>query len=119
MQPEGYQPEDGVHLDAVFAALADPTRRALLARLAEGEANVTELAAPLHMSQPAVSKHLKVLESAGLVSVGREGSSRPRRLEAAPLAGASAWLERYREYWEANFGRLDGLLADLRRRRSN
>lgn len=117
MQPIGY--EDSASLDAVFAALSDPTRRALLARLSEGSASVKELAAPLHMSQPAVSKHLKVLEQAGLVSVGRDGTSRPRSLQAAPLADASAWLERYREYWEMSFERLDGVLDQLRKRRSN
>lgn len=108
-----------MRLDAVFAALADPTRRALLARLADGSATVSELASPLSMSQPAVSKHLKVLENAGLVSVGRDGTSRPRTLEAAPLAEASAWLERYREYWEESFARLDDLLLGLRRERFN
>lgn len=107
------------HLDAVFAALADPYRRTILARLAEGEANVTELAEPLAISQPAVSKHLKVLENAGLVSVGREGTSRPRRLEAAPLGEANAWLERYRERWEASFDRLDTLLEERMRERRN
>ncbi len=119
MQPSGYEDSGSAHLDAVFAALADPTRRAILERLAAGEATVTELAAPLDISQPAVSKHLKVLEVAGLVSVHRDGTSRPRRLEAAPLAEANAWLERYREFWEASFGRLDGLLAELRRQRSS
>ena len=117
MQLAGYG--DSSSLDAVFAALADPTRRALLARLSEGSASVKELAAPLRMSQPAVSKHLKVLEGAGLVSVGRDGTSRPRSLEAAPLADASAWLERYREYWETSFARLDGVLGQLKRKRSN
>lgn len=118
MQPTGSESVSTCRLDAVFAALSDPTRRAILARLAEGEANVTELSAPLHMSQPAVSKHLKVLEGAGLVTVGRDGTSRPRRLEAAPLAEASTWLERYREFWEARFVRLDGPSDDLGRRRS-
>src|SRR3989441_10204861 len=101
-------------LDATFAALADPTRRAILARLATGEATVTELAAPFKMSQPAISKHLKVLERAGLVSRGRAAQKRPRRLEAAPLAEANEWLERYREVWEANFQRLDAVLEGLR-----
>jgi len=100
-------------LDAVFFALSDPTRRAVLARLAEGEASVGELAAPFDLSQPAVSKHLKVLERAGLVSVGRDGQRRPRRLEPEPLADASAWIDRYRETWESNFRRLDALLEDL------
>ena len=100
-------------LDATFMALADPTRRAILARLATGEASVNELAQPFKLSQPAISKHLKVLERAGLVSVGQEGQSRPRRLEAEPLKAAEAWIERYREIWEANFKRLDALLAEL------
>jgi DNA-binding transcriptional ArsR family regulator len=102
------------HLDATFAALADPTRRAILARLATGEASVTELAAPFKMSQPAISKHLKVLERAGLISRGRDAQRRPRRLEAKPLAEATEWLERYREYWEGNYQRLDALLDELK-----
>jgi DNA-binding transcriptional ArsR family regulator len=97
-------------LDATFAALADPTRRAILARLAGGEASVMELAAPFAMSQPAVSRHLKVLEQAGLISRGRDAQRRPRRLVAQPLAEASAWLERYRQHWEANFQKLDAVL---------
>ena len=100
-------------LDATFMALADPTRRGILARLALGEASVNELAQPFKLSQPAISKHLKVLERAGLVSVGQDGQSRPRRLEAEPLKQAEAWIERYREIWEANFSRLDALLAEL------
>jgi len=100
-------------LDATFLALADPTRRAILARLASGEATVTELAEPFAMSQPAVSKHLKVLERAGLISVGQDAQRRPRRLEGKPLAEVSAWLEQYRVAWEASFERLDGLLAEL------
>ena len=87
-------------LDATFAALADPTRRAILARLASGEASVSELAEPFAMSQPAISKHLKVLERAGLISRSRDAQRRPRKLEARPLAEATEWLERYREYWE-------------------
>ena len=102
------------HLDATFAALADPTRRATLARLATGEASVIELAAPFRMSQPAISKHLKVLERAGLISRGRDAQRRPRRLEAKPLAEATKWLERYREYWEGNYQRLDSLLDELK-----
>ena len=102
-------------LDATFLALGDPTRRAILARLALGEASVAELAEPFEMSQPAVSKHLKVLERAGLVSVGQDAQRRPRRLEGTPLAEASAWLERYRAAWEANFTRLDTLLSELQR----
>src|ERR671928_908045 len=94
-------------LDATFAALADPTRRAILARLASGEASVNELAEPFSMSQPAISKHLKVLERAGLVSRGRDAQRRPCRLEAQPLAEANEWLERYRRIWEGNFQRLD------------
>jgi DNA-binding transcriptional ArsR family regulator len=100
-------------LDATFAALADPTRRAILARLASGEASVNELARPFAMSQPAVSKHLKVLERAGLISRGRDAQRRPCRIEAKPLAEASAYLERYRRIWEANFQRLDALLDEL------
>ena len=102
-------------LDATFLALADPTRRAILARLARGEASVTELAEPFAISQPAISKHLKVLERAGLITVGQDAQRRPRRLEGKPLAEASAWLERYRAIWEANFERLDGLLEELQR----
>ena len=102
-------------LDATFLALADPTRRAILARLALGEASVTELAEPFAISQPAISKHLKVLERAGLVSVGQDAQRRPRRIEGQPLAEANAWLQQYREVWEANFTRLDGLLDELQR----
>ena len=101
-------------LDATFAALADPTRRAILARLASGEAAVTELAAPFAMSQAAVSKHLKVLERAGLVSRGRQAQRRPRRLEAVPLAEVTEWLEGYRRFWEGSFQRLDALLDELK-----
>lgn len=102
-------------LDATFLALADPTRRAILARLATGEASVTELAEPFSISQPAISKHLKVLERAGLISVGQDAQRRPRRLEGTPLAEATAWLEQYRAAWEANFQRLDGLLEEMQR----
>lgn len=101
-------------LDATFAALADPTRRAILARLALGEASVLELAKPFAMSQPAVSKHLKVLERAGLISRGRDRQRRPSRLEAKPLAEANKWIERYRRIWEANFQRLDILLEEMK-----
>src|SRR6187551_3024414 len=101
-------------LDATFAALADPTRRAILAKLAAGEASVTDLAKPFKMSQPAISKHLKVLERAGLISGGREAQRRPRRIEAKPLAEADDWLENYRKLWEANFQRLDDLLDELK-----
>ena len=100
-------------LDATFLALADPTRRAILARLASGEASVTELAEPFAISQPAISKHLKVLERAGLISVGQDAQRRPRRLEGKPLVEATAWLERYRAAWEASFQRLDGLLEEM------
>ncbi len=102
------------HLDATFAALADPTRRAILARLASGEASVTELAAPFAMSQPAISKHLKVLERAGLISHGVDAQRRPRRLEAQPLAEATEWLEGYRQFWEGSFQRLDALLDEMK-----
>jgi DNA-binding transcriptional ArsR family regulator len=100
-------------LDATFAALADPTRRAILARLASGEASVNELAEPFEMSQPAISKHLKVLERAGLISRGLDAQRRPRKLEAKPLAEANEWLEQYRQFWEASFGRLDALLLEM------
>lgn len=111
MELEGY----GIHdrLDATFTALADPTRRAILARLALGEASVNELAAPFQMTQPAISKHLRVLERAGLISQGRDAQRRPRRLEAQPLAQATAWLERYREFWEERFQHLDALLVEM------
>ena len=99
-------------LDTVFAALADPTRRAILARLSKGQASVNELAAPFAMSQPAVSKHLKVLERAGLISRGVDRQRRPARLEAAPMAAAVTWLEAFRDFWEGSFDQLDALLAD-------
>ena len=101
-------------LDATFAALADPTRRAILARLASGAASVAELAEPFDMSQPAVSKHLKVLERAGLISRSREAQRRPRRLDPRPLAEATDWIERYRKIWEGNFKRLDAVLQELK-----
>ena len=104
-------------LDATFAALADPTRRAILARLATGEASVHELAEPFSMSQPAISKHLKVLEKAGLIRRGRDAQRRPARIEAKPLQEANMWIERYRELWEANYARLDSLLEDLKARK--
>jgi DNA-binding transcriptional ArsR family regulator len=100
-------------LDATFAALADPTRRAILARLSKGEASVMDLAEPFAMSQPAISKHLKVLERAGLISRGQDAQRRPRRLEARPLREATQWLENYRQFWELQFHRLDALLHDL------
>ena len=108
MKPSGYA------LDATFAALADPTRRAILARLADGDATVTELAAPFDMSQPAISKHLKVLERAGLITRSREAQRRPRKLEPRPLAEATEWIERYRKIWEANYRRLDAVLQELK-----
>jgi DNA-binding transcriptional ArsR family regulator len=106
-------------LDATFAALADPTRRAILARLASGEASVTQLAEPFAMSQPAISKHLKVLERAGLISRAVDAQRRPRRLEARPLAEANAWLERYRQFWEGSVQRLDALLDGLKTKRKS
>jgi len=106
-------------LDATFAALADPTRRAILARLASGQASVTELAQPFAMSQPAISKHLKVLERAGLISRGRDAQRRPRRLEPKPLADASRWLERYARIREGNYQRLDALLTELQTKGNN
>ena len=111
MQPLGYGQISPGRLDSTFAALADPTRRAILVRLASGEASVTELAEPFAISQPAISKHLKVLERAGLVSCGRDAQRRPRRLEARPLAEATAWLEVHRRSWEGCFQRLDALLG--------
>lgn len=105
-------------LDAAFAALADPTRRAILARLALGEATVNELAEPFAMTQPAISRHLKVLELAGLISRGRDAQRRPSRLEPKRLAEASAWLEQYREFWEASFARLDHLLEELKAKKT-
>lgn len=101
-------------LDATFAALADPTRRAILTRLASGEASVAELARPFAMSQPAISKHLKVLERAGLIRRGRDAQRRPRRLEPRRLGEATEWLERYRRLWEGNYRRLDALLEELK-----
>ena len=116
-------------LDATFAALANPTRRAILARLASGELSVTNLAEPFSMSQPAISSHLKVLERAGLVSRGRDAQRRPVRVEPKPLEAATAWLEGYRNAWERNFRRMDAVLAEMQaarpakrnrtRRRSN
>jgi DNA-binding transcriptional ArsR family regulator len=103
-------------LDQVFAALADPTRRAILARLAGGEATVSELVAPFRLSQPTISKHLKVLEKAGLVSRGRDAQFRPVRLEAAPLAGAAAWIGDYRRFWDESLDRLEAYVKDLQRK---
>ena len=109
----GYIMTPSERLDATFTALADPTRRAILARLAKGDASVLELAKPFDMSQPAISKHLKVLERAGLVSRGRDAQRRPCRIEGKPLADISGWLEEYRQIWEQNFQRLDALLEEL------
>jgi len=103
------------NLDAVFAALADPTRRAILSRLAAGEASVNEIAAPFEMSQPAVSKHLKVLERAGLIERDVDKQRRPSRLKAEPMAAAVTWLEEFRQFWSASFDQLDGLLEELKK----
>src|SRR5712691_5779708 len=103
------------HLSATFAALADPTRRAILARLASGEASVTELGKPFEMSLPAISKHLKVLERAGLIARGREAQWRPCRLAATPLKDAAEWLEEYRRFWDESFDRLDDYLRELQK----
>ncbi|MET0362410.1 MAG: metalloregulator ArsR/SmtB family transcription factor [Sphingobium sp.] len=100
--------------DAIFAALADPTRRAILARLAIGEATVTELVAPFRLAQPTISKHLKVLEAAGLVTRGRDKQRRPVRLNAAPLAEAAAWIEQYRQFWDASYDRLNDYVQILK-----
>ncbi len=102
-------------LDVTFAALADPTRRAILARLAKGEASVTELARPFDVTLPAISKHLKVLERAGLIERGREAQWRPCRLKAAPLKDAAAWVDRYRRFWEERFDRLDEYLSEIQK----
>src|ERR1700682_56395 len=114
LEPRGYSMTLSGRLDATFSALADPTRRAILARLAAGEASVTDLARPFAMSQPAISTHLQVLERAGLISRGRDAQRRPRRIEAKPLAEANGWLEDYREFWEGSFQRLDVLLDELK-----
>ena len=103
-------------LDLTFAALADPTRRAIMARLALGEASVAELAAPFNMSQPAVSKHLKVLETAGLISAGQDANRRPRRIEGGPMQEAVAWLDDYRTFWERRYEALDDLLDEMQAR---
>src|SRR5437867_940479 len=116
MQPLGYGRSGAGRLDATFAALADPTRRAILARLASGQASVMELAKPFSMSQPAISKHLQVLERAGLVSRSRDAQRRPRRLEPKPLAEANGWLEEYRKLWEGRFRQLDAVLDELKTR---
>lgn len=113
MERFGYKAEPG-DLDAIFAALADPTRRAILSRLAAGEASVNELAAPFEMSQPAVSKHLKVLERAGLIERAVDRQRRPARLKAEPMAAAVSWLEAFRRFWSTSFDQLDGLLEELK-----
>nr|WP_167882311.1 metalloregulator ArsR/SmtB family transcription factor [Leptospira langatensis] len=109
-----YRMSSSDRLDATFAALADPTRRAILARLAKGDATVMDLAKPFSMSQPAISKHLKVLEQAGLISRGLDAQKRPRRIEAKPLGEASEWLENYRKFWEGRYQQLDALLDELK-----
>ncbi len=114
MEPISYGSLAPDALDATFAALADPTRRAILARLASGAASVSELAEPFEMSQPAISKHLKVLERAGLISRGKDAQRRPCQLEAAPLAAASEWLEGYRRFWQVRFERLEALLDEMK-----
>jgi DNA-binding transcriptional ArsR family regulator len=114
MHTSGHGHLSSARLDATFAALADPTRRAILARLASGEASVRELAEPFDMSQPAISKHLKVLERAGLISHGRDAQRRPRKLEAKPLEEANEWIEKYRQFWEQAYGRLDDLLEEMK-----
>jgi DNA-binding transcriptional ArsR family regulator len=115
MKQSGYGMQlASLHLDATFAALADPTRRAILARLASGEASVTDLAAPFAISQPAISRHLKVLERAGLISRSRDAQRRPCRVEPTPLAQATSWLENYRRSLESSFLRLDALLDEMK-----
>ena len=117
MELSGYGLKSSARLDATFAALSDPTRRAILARLASGEASVSELTAPFAMSQPAISKHLRVLESAGLIIREREAQRRPSRLDAKPLAEACQWLAEYRQFWESSFQQLDALLDELKTKR--
>ena len=112
MQPSGYG-QTLTGLNATFAALADPTRRAILARLASGQASVSELAEPFAMTQPAISKHLKVLQRAGLITRDADAQRRLSRLEAKPMAAASRWLQEYRQFWETSFVRLDDLLVEL------
>jgi DNA-binding transcriptional ArsR family regulator len=116
MQADVYEPMASESLDLTFATLADPTRRAILARLASGDASVKELAEPFEMTQPAISKHLKVLERAGLISRGRDAQRRPCRLEAKPLAEVADYIERYRRSWEEGFARLDEYLQELKKK---
>jgi DNA-binding transcriptional ArsR family regulator len=113
MELRGYEMTASERLDATFAALADPTRRAILARLSMGDASVNELAEPFNMSQPAISKHLKVLENAGLITRSQDAQRRPRRIEGSPLGEAAAWLEEYRKFWERRYDALDTLLGQL------
>jgi DNA-binding transcriptional ArsR family regulator len=114
MERNSYASSPSGRLDATFAALSDPTRRAILARLISGQASVAELAEPFSMTQPAISKHLKVLETAGLIIRDRDAQRRPSRLDARPLGEASKWLADYREFWKSSFKRLDNLLDDLK-----
>jgi len=118
MERVGYASEPR-NLDAVFAALADPTRRAILLRLAAGEASVNEIAAPFEISQPAVSRHLKVLERAGLIERDVDKQRRPARLKAAPMAAAVGWLGEFKQFWTSNFDQLDGLLEELKKAETN
>ena len=119
MQPHGYGQAVPDRLGATFAALADPTRRAILARLALGETSVTELAEPFQMSMPAVSKHLKVLERAGLIARGREAQWRPRRLDGEPLRDVAEWMEQYRSFWDESFDRLDEYLQEMKKEKND
>lgn len=119
IEPFGYEMTPADRLDMTFAALADPTRRAILARLALGETSVMELAEPFAMSQPAISKHLKVLEQAGLISRGRDAQRRPCRIEGRPFAEAEEWLEDYRQFWEGQFRKLDLLLSELKAKKKS
>jgi DNA-binding transcriptional ArsR family regulator len=114
MEQSGYERGMSRRLDTTFAALANPTRRAILARLASGEVSVSELAEPFAMTQPAISRHLKVLERAGLISSATDAQRRPRKLDARPLAEATQWIGAYRKFWEASFVRLNGLLSELK-----
>src|SRR5271170_1455179 len=114
MEQSSYGRATSRRLSMTFAALANPTRRAILARLASGEVSVSELAEPFAISQPAISRHLRVLERAGLISSASDAQRRPRKLDARPLAEATKWLEAYRKFWEASFVRLDDLLSELK-----
>ncbi len=118
MQLTGYGQTTPESLNLTFATLADPTRRAILARLASGEASVKELAEPFEMTQPAISKHLKVLERAGLISRGRDAQRRPARIEARPLAEVADYIDRYRRFWEEGFDRLDQYLRELKEKQT-